>query len=252
MLLPTSPVRALRAAVATIALATGPALVGAQAPARALAGTYNFEVMSPNGAVKVVMAVKQEGSGHTGTLSADGFPTIAFSRIAPTDSGAQFLADIPDGTSVTVDTKMMPDNRIMGKLNYSGFDMPFVGTFTPAPASATSASSAPTGTPVDPAGTYAGTTLDPMLGQASLAFECVITRAATGALAGGCGQAGNGPNEAPFTSVAVTGSQVKAAGMSPAGPFTLEFALDGTTATGIMQLGSEKAKMRATFTPAKK
>lgn len=250
MPLSTMPVRALRAAFATLALATVPALAAAQAPARSLAGTYNFEVLSPNGAVKVVMTVTKEASGHAGTLNAEGFPSIQFSRITPNDSGALFEADAGDGSGVAVGMKIGADNRIMGKVNYGGFDMPFTGTF--APASATPAAATATGAAVDPTGSYAGATLDPILGQGSLAFECVITRGANGALGGGCGQAGNGPGEAPFSRVDVSGSQVKATGTSPVGPFSIEFALDGATATGTMQIGSEKAKMRATFTPAKK
>jgi hypothetical protein len=248
----TSPRRALRAALATLVLATAPALVHAQSAARTIAGTYNFEVLSPNGAVKVVMTVRQEGQGHAGTLNADGFPTLQFSRITPNDSGALFEAEPGDGTSVVVAMKMAAENRIMGKVNYSGFDMPFTGTFTPAAPGAAPAAAAPAGPAVDPTGTYAGATLDPMLGQTSFAFECVISRGANGALGGGCGQSGNGPGEAPFSKVEVTGSQVKATGMSQVGMFSLEFALDGTTANGQIQLGGEKAKMRATFTPAKK
>lgn len=249
MSLAASPLRALRALLATTALAAVPALLVAQAPARQVAGTYAFEVLSPNGAVKVQMVLKQEGAAHAGTLNADGFPALQLSRVTPTDSGVIVEADTPDGSDVSVIAKIAADNRLMGKVNYAGMEMPFTGTFTPA-GGAAAATTAPA--TVDPVGAYAGATTEPFMGQGSFPFECVIERGANGTLKGGCGQPGNGPGEAPFEKVEVSGATVKANGQTPAGPYALELTIAGTEATGAIVLGGERAKLKATFTPVKK
>lgn len=248
MRLPASLARPARALLVLAAAAALPLGVQAQGGAtRPLAGTYAFEVLSPNGAVKVQMVVRKAAAGYDGTLSADGFPQIQIARATPNDSGAVFEADAPDGNGVRVVTKIGADNRLAGMVDYSGMQMPMTGMFTPEAGSA-----APAGA-FDGVGRYEGATTDPFMGAPSFPFTCVVTRAATGALGGGCAPQGGDPlADAPFSSVTVTGNVLKAEGSSQMGPFTLEMTIAGAQATGTIALGTEKAKTKATFTPAAK
>ena len=247
MRLPASVARPARTLVTLLAAAALPLVVQAQGATRALAGSYAFEVLSPNGAVKVQMVVKKAAAGYDGTLNAEGFPQIQIARAAANDSGAVFEADAPDGNGVRVVTKIGADNRLAGMVDYGGMQMPFTGTFTPDAAGSAAAAGA-----FDGVGKYEGATSDPFMGAPSFAFVCMVTKGANGALGGGCGPAGESHEAAPFTSVTVSGNQLKATGMSPAGPFTLEMTVDGGQATGTIVLGSDKARAKATFTPAAK
>lgn len=245
--MPVSSSFARRVARTVAAMATTvlvPLALQAQAP-RTVIGSYAFEVLSPNGAVRTVMTLEKRGDGVGGTLNAEGLPTVQVVRVTPTDSGAVYEAALPDGESVVLVGRLTPDNRFAGRVTYMGLEMPFAGTFTPTGGAAPGAG-------VDVAGRLAGETTEPFMGAPSLPFECLITRTPAGAWAGGCAPAGQPHDAAPITAVTVAGSVITASGASPMGPYVLQYTLEGTKATGTISLNGEKAKFAATFTPAAK
>jgi hypothetical protein len=123
--------RVARGLAAIAACVVLPLAATAQAP-RNPAGSYAFEVLSPNGAVKVQMTVEPRGGALGGSLNADGFPALQLTRVTPTDSGAVFEASTPDGDGVVVVGTLTADNRFLGRLTYGGLELPFAGSFTPA------------------------------------------------------------------------------------------------------------------------
>ncbi|MCU0626647.1 MAG: hypothetical protein MUF21_09225 [Gemmatimonadaceae bacterium] len=239
-------------ALAAVAVLTVLPLVAQGQATRDLAGTYAFEVLSPNGAVKVTMTVKKDAAAYAGTIDAEGFPQIQLVRVTPNDSGALFEAEPPDGSSVSIATRIMPDNKIMGKLNYSGMEMPFAGVYTPANGAVVGGGAMSGAAAFDPVGEYRGATTDPFMGTSSLPFMCVISKDAKGGYGGGCAPEGSSPHEAPFESVTVAGKVITAKGSSPMGMYSLQMAVDGASVTGEIALGAERAQLKATFVPAKK
>jgi hypothetical protein len=221
--------------VAAVALVATAGALGAQAPAaRDVAGTYTAQVNSPQGPIKVVIVLKKEAAAYTGTLSAEGFPTLPISSATPTADGVKVMADSPDG-GVTVTMKSAGGDKMTGTLTYQGMEMPIEGTYAGAAA----------GAAISPVGEYAVKTTEPLMGEANLDVVCTISKGADGKLGGSCvAPAG----AAPVTQVTVAGNVVTMAGESPAGPYTVVATVVGTAVTGSVTLGGEVAKFTGKFT----
>ena len=207
--------------------------VAAIAQGRNVTGTYNTTINSPQGAVKAVIVLKRDAGAFSGTLAADGFPTIPVTNVMPSDSGVSLQGDSPDG-AVTVKMKFGAADKVTGTVVYQGAEMTLDGTF----ASGTAAMSA--------AGMYELKSTEPLLGMAEFPVTCAITAAADGSYSGTCG---NDQGGAPVGKIVVDGSVVTMTGDSPAGPFKAVITIAGKAATGTLQLGAETAKMKGTFTP---
>ena len=207
--------------------------VAAIAQGRNVTGTYNTTINSPQGAVKAVIVLKRDAGAFSGTLAADGFPTIPVTNVMPSDSGVSLQGDSPDG-AVTVKMKFGAADKVTGTVVYQGAEMTLDGTFS----SGTAAMSA--------AGMYELKSTEPLLGMAEFPVTCAIVAAADGSYSGTCG---NDQGGAPVGKIVVDGSVVTMTGDSPAGPFKAVITIAGKAATGTLQLGAETAKMKGTFTP---
>ena len=207
--------------------------IAAIAQGRNVTGTYNTTINSPQGAVKAVIVLKRDAGAFTGTLAADGFPTIPVTNVVPSDSGVSLQGDSPDG-AVMVKMKFGAADKVTGTVLYQGAEMMLDGTF----ASGTAAMSA--------AGMYELKSTEPLLGMAEFPVTCAIVAAADGSYSGTCG---NDQGGAPVGKIVVDGSVVTMTGDSPAGPFKAVITIAGKAATGTLQLGAETARMRGTFTP---
>ncbi len=224
-------------ALALAALATSPSV--SQAQGRPVVGTYNTTVNSPQGAVKVAIVLKKENGALGGTLSADGFPTLPLTVVTPSDTGITMQADTPDG-GVSVAMKFGAANKVTGTVVYQGAEMGFEGTFEPQGTAAMSA-----GAPINPSGEYMLKASEPLMGQADFPVQCTITRSATGAFAGTCG---NEQGTAPVGSVTVAGNEVTMIGESPIGPFKVVVTVSGAMANGTITIGTESSKAKGSFT----
>ena len=207
--------------------------VVASAQGRSVTGTYNTTINSPQGSVKAVIVLRRDAGAFTGTLAADGFPTIPVTNVVPSDSGVSMQGDSPDG-AVLVKMKFGAADKVTGTVVYQGAEMTLDGTF----ASGSAMMSA--------AGTYELKSTEPLLGMAEFPVTCAITSAADGSYSGTCG---NDQGGAPVGKIVVDGSVVTMTGDSPAGPFKAVITIEGKSATGTLQLGTETAKMKGTFTP---
>jgi hypothetical protein len=219
--------------VGSAAMAVSSVALRAQAPAaRDVSGTYTTQVASPQGPVKAVMVLKKEAATYTGTLAAEGFPTLPITTVTPMADGLKVVADSPDG-GVIVEMKMGTGDKVSGKLTYQGMEMPIEGTFAGA------------GGMVSPSGEYQIKTTEPMMGETGFEVTCVISKGADGNHAGTCTAAAG---SAPVSQVSVAGNVVTMGGESPAGPYTVVATVVGTTITGTMTLGGEAAKFTGKFT----
>lgn len=231
-----------RTAVRTFAgaLLLLPVVVSAQS--RSVTGTYNTTITSPQGAIKAVIVLKGGPGAFTGTLAAEGFSEIPVSNVVPSDTGVTLVGDSPDG-GVNVSMKFAGADKVIGKLVYQGMEMVLDGTFSP-----TGAASAPaTGAALaSAAGTYELKSSESLMGMSEFPVTCVVTRAASGAYAGTCG---NDQGGATIAALTVAGNVVTMTGDSPAGPFKAVFTVDGRAAAGTLTLGAETAKMKGTFAP---
>jgi hypothetical protein len=225
--------RQIRAAV-VLAAAYVLSPLAMQAQARDLSGIYNAAVNSPQGAVKVVITLKKEGGAMTGSLAAEGFPTLPVSSATPTADGVKVVADSPDG-GVTVDIKFGAGDKMTGMLTYQGMEMPIEGTFAAGGGAMA----------FSPGGEYVLKTIEPMLGESALEIVCTISKGADGKYAGTCTAAAG---SAPVSQVTVAGNVVTMGGESPAGPYSAAATVVGTEVTGTLTLGGETAKFKGTFT----
>jgi hypothetical protein len=205
----------------------------ASAQGRSVTGTYNTTINSPQGSVKAVIVLKRDAGAFSGTLAADGFPTIPVTNVVPSDSGVSLQGDSPDG-AVLVKMKFGAADKVTGTVVYQGAEMTLDGTFASGAAV------------ISAAGTYELKSTEPLLGMAEFPVTCAITSAADGSYSGTCG---NDQGGAPVGKIVVDGSVVTMTGDSPAGPFKAVITIDGKSAMGTLQLGTETAKMKGTFTP---
>jgi hypothetical protein len=218
---------------AAVALVTAAGTLGAQAPAtRDVAGTYTAQISSPQGPIKVVIVLKKEPTAYSGTLSAEGFPTLPITTATPTADGVKVVADSPDG-GVIVTMKTTDGDKMTGTLTYQGMEMPIEGTYAGVSGG------------MSPAGEYAIKTTEPLLGESNLDVVCTISKGADGKFSGACvAPAG----AAPVTQVSVAGNVVTMAGESPGGPYTVVATVTGTAVAGTVTLGGETAKFTGKFT----
>ena len=207
--------------------------IAAIAQGRNVTGTYNTTINSPQGAVKAVIVLKRDAGAFTGTLAADGFPTIPVTNVVPSDSGVSLQGDSPDG-AVMVKMKFGAADKVTGTVVYQGAEMTLDGSFASGAAA------------VSAAGMYELKSTEPLLGMAEFPVTCAITAEADGSYSGTCG---NDQGGAPVGKIVVDGSVVTMTGDSPAGPFKAVITIAGKSATGTLQLGAETAKMMGTFTP---
>ena len=219
-----------------LALAAMPAIAAAQG--RDVSGTYTTNINSPQGAVKAVIVLKKDAGAYTGTLAADGFPTIPVSNVVPTDSSLSLQGDSPDG-AVLVKLKFGSGDKITGTLVYQGNEMVLDGTY----AAGVSASAAGA---MAAAGTYELKSTEPLMGSAEFPVTCSLQKAANGSYSGTCG---NDQGGAPIGAAVVEGNVVTLTGDSPAGPFKAVLTVTGRAVAGTLQLGAETAKLKGTFTP---
>ena len=213
-----------------------------QAQARQVAGTYTTNVSTPQGALKAVIVLKLENGVYSGTLSAEGFPTMPVSSATPSDSGVKLQVDTPDG-GVAVAMKFGAGDKVTGTLNYQGADMMLDGTFAPA-GGMTGASAAATAT--SPVGSYELKTSEPLMGDPAFAVACTVTKSASGVFEGSCGNPDRG--DAPVSSVTMAGNVVTMVGDTPVGPFRVVLNIAGSDAEGTITIGSEVAKLKGRFT----
>jgi hypothetical protein len=120
--------RSLARFISLVALAVAPFAVGAQG--RAVNGTYNGSLNTPNGALRTVIVITGDKSALTGTLDVEGFPSMPLSKVTPSDSGLAVIVDTPDGV-VTMALKFLDASKVKGTVLYQGMEMALEGTFTP-------------------------------------------------------------------------------------------------------------------------
>lgn len=219
-----------------VALALMPAVAAAQG--RAVTGTYTTSINSPQGPVKAVIVIRKDAGAYTGTLAADGFPTIPVSNVVPTDSTVSLQGESPDG-AVLVKMKFASGDKITGTLVYQGNEMVLDGTYA-------ASAGPPAAGAMAAAGLYELKSTEPLLGSPEFPVTCSLERAANGMYSGTCG---NDQGGAPIGAAVVEGNVVTLTGDSPAGPFKAVLNVSGRTVAGTLQLGAETAKMKGTFSP---
>ena len=208
--------------------------VVAAAQGRNVAGVYTTSVSSPQGAVKAVITVKRDAGTLSGTLAAEGFPTMPLATIVPSDTGIVMQAETPDGP-VPILVKVGAGGKVTGTLTYQGMPMPLEGTFVPEGVGAS----------VEAAGTYTMKTTQPLMGAAEFDVLCTVTKAPGGAYTGSCENSDNGA--VPVSSVSSAGNVVTLSGDTPVGPFKLVLTITGGTAEGTITVGNEVAKLKGTY-----
>jgi hypothetical protein len=227
----------LRRLLSLCALAIAlPLTSGAQRQPRAVAGTYTTTVSSPQGDVRAVILLKKEGAAFSGTLAAEGFPTLPVVNVVPSDTGVTFDGESPDGP-VLVSLKFGDGDKVSGKVVYQGLEMVLAGTFAPGDAMNSVA-----GPAMDPVGVYTVTSADPMMGEQSLTVRCTVTK--SGASHGG--MCGTDAGEAPIGTVTVAGNTVTVGGDSPAGPYKIVMTIANGAVSGTMAIGAESTKVKGT------
>jgi hypothetical protein len=228
---------ALRRASLLCAIAIAlPLTSEAQRQPRAVAGTYTTTVSSPQGDVKAVILLKKEGAAFTGTLAAEGFPTLPVVNVVPSDTGVTLDGDSPDGP-VNVSLKFGDGDKVTGKVVYQGLEMVLAGTFA-----AGDAMNSVAGPAMDPVGVYTVTSEAAIMGEASLTVRCTVTKA--GDSHGG--MCGTDAGEAPIGTVTVAGNTVTVGGESPAGPYKIVMTVANGAVTGTMAIGAESSKLKGT------
>jgi hypothetical protein len=209
----------------------------ADAQGRAIAGTYNTVINSPQGSVKAVIVLKKEAASFTGTLAAEGFPTLPVSNVVASDTGVTMMGDSPDG-GVAVSIRFRDADKVTGTVLYQGAEMTLEGTFA-------AGGAIPAGGAMSPVGDYELKAQQPIMGQADFPLQCKVSKGADGTFSGSCG---NEMGAAALSSVVVAGNVVTLSGDSPAGPFKLVVTVAGADASGDMTLGTETAKIKGRFT----
>ncbi len=233
--------RAVLSAVALAAFASAPRAAAAQA--RNVTGTYNTTITSPQGPVKAVIVLKKEGSAFAGTLSADGFPTMAVTTVTPSDAGVNIQVDTPDG-GVAVAMKFGSGDKVSGTVVYQGAEMTLDGTFAPAGAGASAPASMGA---ISGVGVYELKSSEPLLGDANFVVNCLVTKNAAGAIGGTCSNPERGDVEIGTGSVA--GNVIVISGDTPLGAYKLTLTVTGTAVAGTMSVGTETAKVAGKYTP---
>ncbi len=100
---------------------------------------------------------------------------------------------------------------------------------------------------INPVGVFTMKTTQPLMGAPEFEVNCTVTKSATGAFGGTCGNAESG--DVPISTVSTAGNAITIAGDTPVGPFTVQVTVTNGAAEGTINLGSETAKLKGTFAP---
>ncbi|MES3034278.1 MAG: hypothetical protein V4813_09800 [Gemmatimonadota bacterium] len=100
---------------------------------------------------------------------------------------------------------------------------------------------------INPVGVFTMKTTQPLMGSPVFDVNCTVTKGATGAFGGACGNADSG--EVPISTVTAAGKLVTITGDTPVGPFTVTVTVTDGVAEGSISLGNETAKLKGTFAP---